>query len=477
MDGKKCEITAFLSLVFILLVSFVLGILEITIIRTSGNLSRLEADRAVFSIFGEYQTKLLKDYHIFALEGSYGTGEFDEDKVISRMHYYGGEAEYEVSKVQFLTDDEGQSFREQVLEYMEQRYGVSAVGEFFGMTEEWIEQSIRGEEIKTEENRIMEEYQDIRRKQEEVQNMEEGTDTAGIPEEENPFTCLEQIEKSGLLSLVLPAEMELSGRMIVPSDQASVRELRSGRGTFPVRQGTDGIEERLLFNEYILKKFTCAAMDKENENDREKGEEKEKSLSYEVEYILSGKSSDKENLESVLTKLFFMRMALNYASLLGDSARQSEASALAVVLSSLLLMPEASEAVKQLILAAWAAGESVVDIRTLLTGRKVPAVKNSENWVLPLSGLFTLGIGSEQVIAEDTSGGISYEGYLRTLLFLKTADEVTMRALDRIEENLDLEYGMDYFRADQCITKIGFNSTARLFGEITYKFPIYFGYQ
>lgn len=475
MSGKKCEITAFLSLVFILLVSFVLGILEITVIRTSGNLRRLEADRAVFSIFGEYQTKLLEDYHIFALEGSYGTGEFDEDKVTARMHYYGGEAEYEVSKIQYLTDDDGQSFREQVLEYMEQRYGVSAVREFSGMTEEWKEQSIRGEEIKTEENRIMEEYRDIRRKQEGVHNTEKGTDMSGIPEAENPFTCFEQIEKNGLLSLVLPTEMELSGRMIVPSDQVSVRELRSGRGLFPVRQETDGIEERLLFNEYILKNFMCAAMDKENENDRE--EEKEKSLSYEVEYILAGKSSDKENLESVLTKLFFIRMALNYASLLRDSARQSEASALAAVLSVLLLMPEASEAVKQLILAAWAAGESVVDIRTLLTGRKVPAVKNPENWVLPLSGLFTLGIGSEQVIAEDASGGISYEGYLRTLLFVEKTDEVTMRTLDRIEENLDLEYGMDYFRADQCITKIGFNSTARLFGEITYNFPIYFGYE
>lgn len=477
MNGKKCEITAFLSLVFILLVSFVLGILEITVIRTSGNLRRLEADRAVFSIFGEYQTKLLEDYHVFALEGSYGTEEFHENKLTARMHYYGGKSEYEVSKIQFLTDDDGQSFREQVLEYMEQRYGVSAVREFCTMTEDWKEQSIRGEEMKTEENRIMEEYRDIRQKQEGVQNTEDGTETVGIPEEENPFTCLEQIEKNGLLSLVLPTEMELSGRMIVSSDQVSVRKLRSGRGAFPVRQGTDGIEERLLFNEYILKNFMCAAMDKENENTREEGKEKEKSLFYEVEYILSGKSSDKENLESVLTKLFFIRMTLNYVSLSGDSVRQSEASALAAVLSALLLMPEASEAVKQLILAAWAAGESAVDIRTLLTGRKVPAVKNSENWVLPLSGLFTLGIGSEQVLAEDTPGGISYEGYLRTLLFLEKTDEVTMRTLDRIEENLDREYGMDYFRADQCITKIGFDSTAMLFGKITYKFPVYFGYE
>ena len=52
---KRAEITVFLSMIFILIVSFILGIIEITVIHTSKNLSRLETDRAVFSIFGEYQ--------------------------------------------------------------------------------------------------------------------------------------------------------------------------------------------------------------------------------------------------------------------------------------------------------------------------------------------------------------------------------------------------------------------------------------
>lgn len=69
---KKAEITAFLSLVFVLLVSFVLGMLEITVIHTAGNLSRLAVDRAVFSVFGEYQRNLLEDYHIFSIEGVMG---------------------------------------------------------------------------------------------------------------------------------------------------------------------------------------------------------------------------------------------------------------------------------------------------------------------------------------------------------------------------------------------------------------------
>ena len=53
---RKAEITAFLSMVFVLLVSFVLGMLEVSVIQTSKSMSRLTVDRAVFSLFGGYQS-------------------------------------------------------------------------------------------------------------------------------------------------------------------------------------------------------------------------------------------------------------------------------------------------------------------------------------------------------------------------------------------------------------------------------------
>ena len=70
---RKAEITAFLSMVFVLLVSFVLGMLEVSVIQTSKSMSRLTVDRAVFSVFGGYQSELFEDYHVFALDGSYGS--------------------------------------------------------------------------------------------------------------------------------------------------------------------------------------------------------------------------------------------------------------------------------------------------------------------------------------------------------------------------------------------------------------------
>ena len=103
-------------------------------------------------------------------------------------------------------------------------------------------------------------------------------------------------------------------------------------------------------------------------------------------------------------------------------------------------------------------------------------MKSAENWQLSLSGLLTLGSSQGQTEGKDVPGGITYREYLRAFLFLGDTEEITMRTLDRIEENLALTYGLQYFRADRCVTRMETENTAVLFGEVTYTFPAYFGY-
>ena len=52
-----------------------------------------------------------------------------------------------------------------------------------------------------------------------------------------------------------------------------------------------------------------------------------------------------------------------------------------------------------------------------------------------------------------------------------------MRTLDRVEENLSAEHGMDQIKADQCITKLELLNSTEIPGGITYTFPSYFGYR
>lgn len=485
---KRAEITVFLSMALILIVSFILGIMEITVIHISKNMNRLETDRAVFSLFGEYQKDLLEDYHVFSIDGTYETGDYSEDRLTGRMHYYGSaNTDHEITGIQFLTDNHGQAFCEQVLAYMEECYGIGLIREFAGSTEEWEEQCIEGEKMQAEGEKMTGQYEELKKAAEEVSSELPADETADPEDGQtgNPFQCLEEIEKSGILSVVMPQDMSLSGKEIRLEDQVSVREINTGYGSFPARTGTEGIAERLLFNEYILQNFRNASENRGSDKEQESADinaedaagDQPRSLEYEAEYIISGKSSDKENLESVLTKIFLMRLALNYVYLIGDTGKQAEAEMFAGVIALLLLMPEGTELVKQLILFAWAAGESAVDIRTMLSGKKTALIKSEENWQVSLPELLTLGGSSGKSAGEDVQGGVSYEDYLRIFLFMEDQDHTAMRTLDRIEENLADVHGMDYFRADYCVTKLKLKNTGVIFGDLTYTYPAYFGYE
>lgn len=466
---KKGEMTVFLSIVFVLMISFISGIIQASSIQAGKNLARLETDRAVYSVFGEYQKELLEQYHIFGVEGSYGTGSYTEDNLISRMHYYGTDGtEHEITGIQYLTDDHGQAFREQVLTYMEQTKGIGLIREFTGLTAEWEEQEIQGKEMGEIQEETVEQMEEVS----DLLETEEDTGTGGQEQiSENPFTFMEKISQYGIVSVVLPEDMVISEKTVDFEAQASYRNLRTGRGSFPSRTGMDGIEEKLLFDEYLAESFTNAVPEEEDA-----GSEKDRSLDYEIEYILAGRSSDEENLESVLFHIFLIRMALNYTFLLTDTEKQGEAELLALAISAVLLMPEAVEGIKQLVIAAWSAGESVVDIRTLLSGKRTALVKTSENWQTSLSSLFRLGDDSRQE-GSDIQDGICYKDYLRMLLFLENTDEITMRALDRAEENLRTEQQLDHFRADQCITRLRMDNTVTFHDSLTYQFPVYFGYE
>ena len=68
---KKAEVTAFLSLIFVLLVTFIGSVLDVTSLQIAKNYRRMDAERAIECMFAEYQKELLEEYDIFALDAGY----------------------------------------------------------------------------------------------------------------------------------------------------------------------------------------------------------------------------------------------------------------------------------------------------------------------------------------------------------------------------------------------------------------------
>ena len=181
-----------------------------------------------------------------------------------------------------------------------------------------------------------------------------------------------------------------------------------------MRKNTDKAKRKLLFNEYIMQNFTQAS--KENISEYPDSDEKNRSLDYEIEYIISGKSSDKENLESVVTKIFFIRMALNYVYLMGDSVRKVGSNGIGSDNFNFIINSGSSGSCKTTDPVSMG-GRRRIDIRSLLSGNKVPLVKTSDNWQLTLASLFTLGIGDDGISGADAEEGITYKEYLRAFCF------------------------------------------------------------
>ena len=440
------EITAFLSLIFVLMVSFILALTESASIQISKNQRRLDSDLAAFSVFGEYQKELWDMYSVFALDSTYGTGEYDENMLRNRLAYYGATGiAQEITDIQLLTDNGGQAFREQVLAWMEERTGIALVRDLTNLAAGWEEQEVEGQELSEHLNGILTRKEEF------------------LPEEADSLVHAIQ---NRMLELILPREFSVSDKAITLSEQLSVRSRLTGRGSFPAHTGVGGLEEKILFEQYIIEKFSCATDQKSQT----------RTLEYELEYLLEGKERDTENLAAVLKRLLFFRFAANYAYLMSDAQKQSEAELFAAAIAVLLLQPEAVEAIKQMILILWGLGESVVDLRVLLKGERVMLVKTEETWQLQVSSLFELGSTADSEEGADAQEGLDYVQYLQILLFLEDEETLTLRTLDRVEENLRKENGVDSFRADACVTKIKLRNTAEIWNGFTYTFPAYYGY-
>ena len=489
----KGEVTVYLSLVFILLISFAGAMLESASLQNVKNYRRADMTRAVESIFAEYQKELWEVYGIFSLEGSYETGSYSEELLKERLAYYGaGGMNQEITRIQLLTDQGASAFYEQVTAYMENKYGLDKVKKLVGQTDTW----------KAGEEALQNYERDGAKTEQELQELLSQKEE--FPEEENPLSHVAKLKSMPLVDLIMPKGRVMSKKSITLSEMVSHRKRNQGYGDFSDVAESGSTISKLLFGEYVLEHFKMASDSLQSGNgnynsgdsvggDFVRGDSANEdfgngnrgdmagagSLDYELEYILEGHASDRENLETVASKLLMVRFVPDYAYIQTDPEKKAEAEAAALTLCTVIGLPELAECAAQGILLAWAYGEAIMDIRTLISGGKVPLVKNAEDWKLSLSGLMQLGSAGENVAADsgkDMESGLAYREYLRMLLFLKSQDEVGMRTLDMVEQNLKIRYGQTFFRADACISRVEFHSICNLRRGIMYDFPTYFGY-
>lgn len=279
--------------------------------------------------------------------------------------------------------------------------------------------------------------------------------TAAVPDDfVNPLPVLERIRKGGILELVLPEGKTVSGESAHTDSFVSKRSLATGVGIVDA-SGTSS--SNALFRAWIWTHFGNFTEPSAHS-----------ALSCQTEYILAGKSSDRENLKKVVKKLLLIREAVNIYCLYTDTEKSAELKSLSAIIAAALLIPEAAELIRLVLAAGWAYAESVVDVRALLEGKKVAASKSASTWQTDAEKLAKSG-GNLSGLTKDAPSGMTYQDYLGILLMSENIRNETMRSMDMTESELQGR-GRAEFRLDSCM--VAMTAEMTVLSENLVAFPV-----
>ena len=163
----------------------------------------------------------------------------------------------------------------------------------------------------------------------------------------------------------------------------------------------------------------------------------------EIEYIISGKTSDAKAVKSVENDLILLRNGMNLVYLYSSHEKRAAVSAAAQAVT-----PGPAAAVTEaLIMETWAYLEAKNDLRILNDKKPVRFMKYDENWAVSLENVINVLFGEEE--GEDESPGyirpkqmegMEYEDYLRILFGIVPEETRILRMMDIIQINMKYLY-------------------------------------
>ena len=446
-------------------------------------------DIGLYSLFAQYDRTLLSEYDIFALDASGQDGKLDLASVYDDFSAYmlpvfmqnsqklivleGGLGGYAL-----LTDDGGDVFYHEAVRYMQETLwaqGITALQNRLGGRQASLsEAEAAGERLEhgntmgdydNEMNSAAQRSQEAERQRAAQSSSGDGSRFGGpggqggdgfagsdgsggtVPFEEapagasgpeNPIPTIKRIRNMDLLMLVMPPTKSISSRDIRGKVLLSGRVRQQGMGMIGWYQPDGNVLNDLLFHQYVMSKLPNFLRPASS------------GLVYQVEYLIGRKTSDRENLERVVKRLLLIREGANAIYLAGDSEKMTQVKLLASAIAGTFLVPPAAVVIEAALVACWAFAESILDVRELLSGGKIPLKKTPADWQLSLENLPTL-LDRLDTDRRSSPDGLSYQEYLEILLMGVDRREKLKGMMDMIELTLRDRPGWEEFRLDSCV--------------------------
>jgi hypothetical protein len=387
---------------------------------------------AMSSTFCEYYKPLWEEYHLFGMSATNL-----EERLKSYMVLNQGLSlqELSIDEIVWGTDYEGMIFLHQVEAYETYRLPKLLLDKGFGS------------EFTSQASQVTEQ-----------ESSEEEADTSNLEEETEGRTERKKLKKlrsfwgKSMMDIVVDNRSALSGKTVEnpPAGSGGGYSMSSTSPKENLNQVSRLLQEQkaeVYELAYYLEHF------KSYRKQEISFQKKESALDYELEFLLEGKKSDGDNLEAYLKRVVLTRTALNYLSIVQDSAKRQVAYELAFAALGVTGIQPLVLAAQQFILLGWSYEEALVDARVLFQGGKVSLWKGKSEFSISFSEIF---VCTKKLIKEkansrmkiSSTAALDYEGYLSLFLSFKKDIKRQQAAWYLIDKNLQLRYDKNFSLAD-----------------------------
>lgn len=429
---------AFISIFSALTLSFTvaLSFLLIDGVRMAGmgKLFQQRVNLTARNMSACYQRELYEGYGLLGIDQLYSKvgkaqglkNQLEEELAYARegvdlLRYESFEAEN--MQYQLLTDGQGAVYRKQAAWYMTSFLPEEVISDLLHTfnIEDCEEAAGLSEEVYTEATDALgEALRNLEDSQsQDNQSNKEPGDRKKI--EENEITEYAQKKEHPILSTIL-GEENFSENLINEEHCPSRRVCAQGTLGY---EETNTVENFLSLN-YARKKF----LNYTTANPEGEG------LQYQLEYLVGGKPRDSENLGIVIRRIMEIREGVRFLELLSNPEERNNAWTLATAIVGFTGNPALIEAVQMGILLAKAFDQAIEDVRDLVAGKKIPITDKFQ------------------------SVALDYSQYVIVLLLLQNQDQVAMRSLDVIENEVNRNLKEGDFHCDQTVTRMKSKVTA-----------------
>lgn len=493
---ERGQITIFLSLLLLVLMMGFLFIVEGVISYSASSLGEDAVKGAGESIMANYDRELFKNYHLFFLDPRQKDYIVTDGKEFINQYFSGNSFfdiycdSLEVTGEKTAVDEDGLYLKHEIREWMKYREEKEIAkvlediirntkkndGERKECQEEVdsAETDVKKEqdeevnqETKEEANKKDTESDlkgDVDKNTDNVENMK--SDEKAASEEIEPVSeetlkersnwkeiketlqllmrtgilfyaaeHLENLSRQSIPGTNLPSKRVKSSsfdneqRLLDKMDELSFSSLKGIKSLLSVDISMDGRGTLWTKDRYIISYIEdCFSF-------YGSSDKKDNALLYEVEYLISGKNSDIDNLKRVANYILLLRFINNYIFTGKDTQMKMQINTMASAITGVMGMPQTMKAVQVLIRMAISYGESLLELHTLFSGGEVPLIKDKTTWNLTLK---TMGeqLRNKQIVKKGKKN-ISYKDYLKLFLLTKgNSRTVCYRMMDIMQENI-----------------------------------------